>query len=263
MYEAVDELGMTEGKRYVSAAICVCAEHAARAHAATDHSDEPADASLVLAPFEGPVSIIPPEVLAQQDASNAHSGIQPKSDQHSLPDQDITSGMLQRFCSVKGATTLIEQVQGPANTLLVHGWGARAFSMFLWWLLPTETPDRYAIKNPDPVYNIGNGIPPPTHVAFADHSASARLSLGALSRRALAKVLHPSGAMDTFEILRHCSREGGVVSCEDALCLAGTGSAFRRSVVEYEGPEACLEVGLWEAAEALALKQSACPQAGV
>ena len=33
LYQVADELGLTAGRRYVSAAICVCAEHAARADA--------------------------------------------------------------------------------------------------------------------------------------------------------------------------------------------------------------------------------------
>ena len=46
-------------------------------------------------------------------------------------------GILKRFCGVD-TTTLAEQAHGPANTLLMHGWAADAFTMFLWWLLPTE-----------------------------------------------------------------------------------------------------------------------------
>ena len=34
MYDVADELKFVTGKRYVSAAICVCGEHAARTHAA-------------------------------------------------------------------------------------------------------------------------------------------------------------------------------------------------------------------------------------
>ena len=43
----------------------------------------------------------------------------------------------------------------------------------------------------------------------------------------------------------------------DALRPGPTGGAFWRSVVEYEGPEVCLEVALWEAADALAQRHSA------
>ena len=53
-------------------------------------------------------------------------------------DQDAMWGILRRFCGVRDAAALAQQAQGPANTLLVNGWAARAFSMFLWWLLPTE-----------------------------------------------------------------------------------------------------------------------------
>ncbi|PIL26592.1 hypothetical protein GSI_12350 [Ganoderma sinense ZZ0214-1] len=325
MFQIADELGLAAGKRYVSAAICVCAEHAARAHAAAGadselrgalvralHQLSSTWAAFLLWPFyahgeeecfrndgrrdmpppsgdETPtaksiaraqrrrlkalvmardnsccflssgldnsvysrgmslppgvtrvafcctVSIIPREVLAQPaaDASEDRSGIQPMSD------QDITSGILQRFCGVQDAATLVEQAQGPANTLLVHEWGALSFSMFLWWLLPTETPDHYEIKNPNPIYNIGNGIPPPSHVTFADHSPSAmgsvELPAPALLRAhaALGEVLHRSGALATFQTLRHSSPE----PFPNSLCPAGTGSAFWRSVVEYEGPE--------------------------
>ena len=75
---------------------------------------------------------------------------------------------------------------------------------------------------------------------------------------ALALVLHGSGAKDAFGILqnvvparcRRRSRSSSSESESESLCPGATGGAFWRSVVEYEGPEVCLEVGLWEAAQA-------------
>ena len=105
------------------------------------------------------VSIIPPEVLAHPDASQDLNA-QPDSDQvrcgtstsgvlssyvhvvpvpiqHTPPEEDVMLGILKRFFGVD-TTTLAEQAYAPANTLLMHGWAADAFTMFLWWLLPTE-----------------------------------------------------------------------------------------------------------------------------
>ncbi|KAM5539562.1 hypothetical protein V8D89_006671 [Ganoderma adspersum] len=339
VYQVADELGLVAGRRYVSAAICVCAEHAARADAGTGPDERAAlvrafhelsstwaafllwpfyaygrdedgvlerddlpeasdDATptaesmaraqrrrcrdLVMARdnhrcflsggldrsayFDGTplpagvtgvvrcctVSIIPAEVL------------QPDSNQ-----QDIMCGIniLKRFCGIDAAT-LAEHAHGPANTLLMHGWAADALTMFLWWLLPTETPNRYEVKISDPVYDISLCHPPPSHVTFADHSGSGvDLPSRELLRThtALALVLHRSGAKDAFGILQNvvpsrCHRRGrGRAARSDRPSLSSSlypgamGGAFWRSVVEYEGPEVCLEVGLWEAAHAEAL----------
>ncbi|PIL26581.1 hypothetical protein GSI_12339 [Ganoderma sinense ZZ0214-1] len=67
---------------------------------------------------------------------------------------------------------------------------------------------------------------------------------------ALAEALHRSGAMDAFRVPRNF-----VPSRYRGLGRGLTHYTPRRRV--YEGPEVCLEVGLWEAAEALALEQSA------
>ena len=48
MYEVADELGLVAGRRYVSAAICVCGEHATRADGAADPESKP-QAALVRA----------------------------------------------------------------------------------------------------------------------------------------------------------------------------------------------------------------------
>ncbi|PIL26601.1 hypothetical protein GSI_12359 [Ganoderma sinense ZZ0214-1] len=134
------------------------------------------------------VSIIPAELLPSE------------------PNEDFMWGILRRFCGIQDSATLAQQMHGPANVLFVHRGAATAFNRFSWWLLPTEIPDRYEIKNPDPVFNIGSGVPTPSHVTFADHSASA-LALGVdlpdrtLLRRihaALAEVFHRSGARNTF-----------------------------------------------------------------
>ncbi|PIL26582.1 hypothetical protein GSI_12340 [Ganoderma sinense ZZ0214-1] len=45
MYQVADELGLVAGKRYVPTAIRVCAEHAARAHAAADDPEVPANSA--------------------------------------------------------------------------------------------------------------------------------------------------------------------------------------------------------------------------
>ena len=78
---------------------------------------------------------------------------------------------------------------------------------------------------------------------------------------ALALVLHGSGAKDAFGILHNVVparyRRSGAnrpsKSESESLYPGATGGAFWRSVVEYGGPEVCLEVGLWEAAQAEAL----------
>ena len=54
-------------------------------------------------------------------------------------------GFLKRFCGVD-TTTFGEQAHEPANTLLMHGWAADAFTMFLWWLLPTEVRFRFRFR---------------------------------------------------------------------------------------------------------------------
>ena len=92
------------------------------------------------------VSIIPPEVL-QPDSNQVRCGTSTSGVlssyfhivpvQHPAPEENIMLGILTRFCSVD-TTTLAEHAHGPANTLLMHGWAADAFTMFLWWLLPTE-----------------------------------------------------------------------------------------------------------------------------
>ncbi|KAM5539557.1 hypothetical protein V8D89_006666 [Ganoderma adspersum] len=358
MYQVADELGLVAGRRYVSAAICVCAEHATRADAATGpderaalvralhelsstwaafllwpcesstrlelyahgrdedrilERDDPPEASwrepsAVMARdnhrcflsggldrsayFDGmplpagvtgvvrcsTVSIIPAEVL-QPDSNQVRRGTSTSSllfsDVHvvpvqpSPPAQDIMRGILKRFCGVDAAM-LAEHAHGPANTLLMHGWAADALTMFLWWLLPTETPNRYEVKISDPVYDISLCHPPPSHVAFVDHSGSGvDLPSRELLRAhtALALVLHRSGAKDAFGILQNvvperCRGRGRgraarsdrpSSSSSSSLYPGATGGAFWRSVVEYEGPEVCLEVGLWEAAHAEAL----------
>ena len=211
-------------------------------------------------------------------------------------------GILTRFCGVD-ATTLAEQAYAPANTLLMHGWAADAFTMFLWWLLPTEVrfhfrfgfskrfrstdhpllfslalprtrtrthiqtnPNRYEVKISDPAYDISLCHPPPTHVTFLDHSrlprgnSSRASAIGAggvdlparellRAHAALALVLHGSGAKDAFGILQNVvPARYPRTSPSSSLCPGATGGAFWRSVVEYGGPEVCLEVGLWEAA---------------
>ncbi|KAM5539560.1 hypothetical protein V8D89_006669 [Ganoderma adspersum] len=339
MYEVADELGLVAGRRYVSAAICVCGEHAARADGAADLESKP-QAALVRAlhqlsstwmaflfwPFYahghdyrfgereddlpeaagdetpttesmaraqrrrckklvmtrdncrcfvtggldssaysrsrplptgvtrvvycGPVSIIPAKICLRSDTSDNRDS---QWDQHLPPEQDVTFGILKRFCSVDAAT-FAEQAQGPANTLFMNGTAGTAFGSLVWCLHPTQTPDRYELKNYEPFYNIGVGLPPVSrHVTFVDHSASGvDLPSRELLRAhaALTGVLNRSGVMDAFEVLHYdipsCYRGAG-----RSVCPASTASAFWGSVVEYEGPEACREVVLWEAVEAL------------
>ena len=92
------------------------------------------------------VSIIPPEVLQPDwnqvrcDTSTSSvlsSDVHIVPVQHTSTDQGIMLGILKRFFGVD-TTTLAEHAHAPANTLLMHGWAADAFTMFLWWLLPTE-----------------------------------------------------------------------------------------------------------------------------
>nr|VWO99873.1 Zn(2)-C6 fungal-type domain-containing protein [Ganoderma boninense] len=145
-----------------------------------------------------------------------------------------------------------------------------------------QTPDCYEIKNPNPVFNIGQGQPLPSHVTFTDHSLSARARApGSASagvdlpdrtllcvHAALAEVLHRSGAINTFWFLQQdfpsCpprSRRGTVPAWSGSgssySYSASAGDAFWRSVVEYEGPEMCAEVELREAVQAMALGNSA------
>ncbi len=92
-----------------------------------------------------------------------------------------------------------------------------------------------------------------SHVTFVDHSESGvDLPDRELLRThaALTSVLHRSGVIDAFNYLRYHLplRYWGA---GPSVYPASTGSAFWRSVVDYEGPEACLEVALWEAVEAL------------
>ena len=47
LYQVADELGLVAGRRYVSAAICVCAEHAARADAPAGPDERAALAQAV------------------------------------------------------------------------------------------------------------------------------------------------------------------------------------------------------------------------
>ena len=133
-----------------------------------------------------------------------------------------------------------------------------------------QTADRYELKSHDPVYTngIGLGRPPGcTHVTFVDHTTTPASQHASQSNStstsesgpvdlpsrtllrahaALAGVLHRSGAVDVFRVLRYAHDYG----CSQSVYPASTGSAFWRSVVEYGGPEVCLEVGLWEAAQA-------------
>ena len=67
---------------------------------------------------------------------------------------------------------------------------------------------------------------------------------------ALTGVLQQSRAIDAFEVL-HDDIPSVYHGARRSVCPASMGSAFWESVVEYEGPEACREVELWEAVEAL------------
>ena len=67
---------------------------------------------------------------------------------------------------------------------------------------------------------------------------------------ALTGVLQQSRAIDAFEVL-HDDIPSFYHGARRSVCTPSTGSAFWESVVQYEGPEACREVELWEAVEAL------------
>ena len=58
---------------------------------------------------------------------------------------------------------------------------------------------------------------------------------------ALAGVLHQSGAVDAFRILRYVHDAPSGYGHRGSVYPASTGRAFWRSVVEYGGLEVCLE----------------------
>ena len=104
-----------------------------------------------------------------------------------------------------------------------------------------------------------------SYVTFVDHSESGvDLPDRKLLRMhaALTGVLHQSRADDVFGYLRlyvpwlYSGCDAG-----RSIYPASTGSALGKSVVAYEGPEVCLEVELWEAAEALGDATGASPHA--
>ncbi|KAI1783447.1 hypothetical protein LXA43DRAFT_1046745 [Ganoderma leucocontextum] len=179
----------------------------------------------------GVVPIIKREVLAQ----DAHGeGVE------SSQDIDIMFGILKGYFGVD--STLFEKTEGPQNTLFVNTSACAGFRQFRWCLHPTETPNHYKIKR----YRLRNDRGSrhvTSHITFADHSQSGvDLPDRGLLRlhAALTGVLWRSGAVAVFDRLFFRPRRLPGFS----RWPSPSGGAFWRSVVEYEGPETCLEVDL-------------------
>ncbi|KAI1783474.1 hypothetical protein LXA43DRAFT_903492, partial [Ganoderma leucocontextum] len=133
----------------------------------------------------------------------------------------------------------------PENAIsLIHHFH-ETFDSFLWCLKPTTTPNRYEVKEYDPILTYMYTYPVPAYITFEDHTiedAVAAAPHPELLRlhAALTGVLRMSGAAGVFELIMDRRGPG------NPPVPSADGEAFLKEVMDPEVQELWESVaGMW------------------